>query len=67
MRGGALTVGDFKAEETNEEEGCNVGEVVALESEVLLKSHHIGVLSCHKLIADHGGLMGACARRCGLR
>jgi len=51
MRGGALTVGDFKAEETNEEEGCNVGEVVALESQVLLDAHHVGVLR-HALLAD---------------
>lgn len=38
------TVGDFKAQKTDEEEGGDVGEVVALEFEVHIEAHDSRVL-----------------------
>lgn len=39
-----LTVGDLEAQETDKEEGSHVGEVIALEMEVLVEAHDGGIL-----------------------
>jgi hypothetical protein len=40
----ALTVRDFEAEKTDEEEGCYVGEIVALQVEVYGEAHDSSIL-----------------------
>jgi hypothetical protein len=34
-----LTVGDLEAQQTNEKEGCDVGEVIAHQVQVFLDAH----------------------------
>lgn len=44
MRQGQHTVGNFEAKQTNEEKRGNIGEIIALELQVLVDSHDGGIL-----------------------
>lgn len=49
-----LTVGNLKGDETDEEEGRNVGEVVALKTKVLGQAHHGGIVEDDLVEELHG-------------
>lgn len=49
-----LTVGNLKAQETNEKECCNIGEVIPLQVEILVDAHDSSILYDRKGIVSKG-------------